>query len=266
MKHDAVLSEHVFEAMDLLEFRITWRIDIKNYIYISESKISYLLPQTQSNKGWLKRLKLGLSIDVSGLKSEVSANPANSETTVDKLGQLVSHIQKNEIGKGSWEQFTMTVSQVHLFDPENEFFLVGRIGPKPETSNERNSPGVFVLLCGNARHLVGNANVSSKTLATNSYYPYVANSLLEWSDSEKLLVQDGKPKIIDREVRGYISDVPTFFPGCRNSEVASVIEGLQKNAVGPTFEVEFLALKLFEFHDKYESQSYIYSPLYVAQV
>ena len=242
------------------------RTSIKNYIYISESKISYLLPQAQPNKNWLKRLKFGLSVNVSGLKSEISTNSIEPETTVDKLNQLVSYIQKHELGKGNWEQLTMSVSHVHLFDPKNEFFLVGRIGPKTRTLYERYTTGVFILLCGNARHLIGNMSTSTENPKSYSYYPYVAQNLLKWSDSEKLLIQDEMPKVVDREIESDFSDAQPFIIGVKNSEVASVIKEMQINAAGPTFDVEFLALKLFEYHNKDGTKCFIYSPLYVAQV
>jgi hypothetical protein len=235
---------------------------MKNYIYISDSKIRAFYEQYKRNDRRLSLSSSALSFDILGFRA--SLNQKSTEPTrQDKLSALEEHILANEVAKGNWRHFAIDCFPVYLTDPLEEFLMIGRVGTE-HLDAEGRVHRATILLSGNAKHVIGQNPKASQVQSGLSYFPYIASRIQEWANNDrltKLAMLNGTGTVISR----HYSDKPTFDPVLRNGEVCEILLDMERRSNGIPLRLETLALKMFDATDNKGNHFYIYSPLYVAQ-
>ncbi len=264
---------------------------MKNYIYVSATKLQYLSPQVKISmrERVASRLKLGMP----GIEMEFSKPSNDANDLMGKLERVKKFIVESELDKGTWEHLTLDVSFAYLNDPSEEFLLFARIGGEKiaqeirqnlETSGKYSEEDIedtmdrfdgtnregaqFILLSGSAKHIVGNTPDSQRGSLNLSYFHVIQEHLHQFSSTAHVVGRRNGDAGLEESVSlpTHILEDKGFFPRLSYEETAWVIAALQQKFEPPSLRIETIALKLFDQPVKHSrgSRSYIYTPLYVA--
>lgn len=235
---------------------------LKNYIYISRTKLATYWPQIIRNDTFKRegqKLKAELGFNLGGVSGKLAVEQLAIESSVGLCELVEKYIQKTErpgdLDSGSrWVSGELGVKYIQLGDSEDYFAFVGKY------------QDTALLFVGSRAH-TNLAQSPQPVRAGFSHTPFIEQELLkswlkEFQEEKERVLR----VILERD--GPDGNSNNEF-GVGDFELASYIGELHRMAKRSTFRVSLLARRLFyaasDSSPSIARKFALYTPLYVAE-